>query len=268
MNLSRNLSGLVAVAVIAALTSGAFAAASVTVISNSAAVPTLDASGSIVRAYNLGDSTNINGSDPSQSSVHQTITFQDMEISGNESDPLGTAANSGTLNLSALTGDVGGVQIVTTTTGPHFGSTSGTLAPDPLFGSFIFSNATDQEVNISGLNAANDYKIQFGFGDARTQSFLDFSFDIFLDGVDSGQDITWNLADDGSSDIYALATVNVSGQSTLDFNLVANINSIGPGYSAIVVTDLGPGSVIPTPAALPAGLALIGLVAARRRRRC
>jgi len=255
---TRSISHLVAIAVIAFAGSANAASNLTTLINNQAVAPLIDQSNGFISAYDLGDAvTNINGATPGETTVQQGITMWAVETTGNHVN-----AGAGTLDITAYTSDATGINLTSTTTGPHFGSTSGTLAPDTLYGDFIFSNATDQAMNISGLDSGKSYLIQFGAGDARTQSFLDFDMSIVLDGNDTGQDMQWNTADDGTSDIYAYAAVTVAGQTSVNIDMISN-NSIGPGFSFVTISEL---EVIPAPAALPAGLALMALVGLRRRK--
>ncbi len=253
MILTKTTKTLVAAAGLALVAGTANAATSVTLFNDSATPILINQTGTLISAYDLGDSVNVNGSAPATTAVRQGMTMNTLETTGNHT----TSAN--TVNLTGYTNDVSGLSIITTTSGPHFGSVSGTLAPDQLYGSFIFSNGTDQAINVSGLNSGNSYNIQFGFGDNRTQSFLDFDFSVVIDGVDTGQDITWNTSDAGSGDIYASALVQVSGQTSMNFDLVSN-NGIGPGFSYVTVHQVPE----PSSAAL---LGLGGLALLLRRRK-
>lgn len=235
-----------------ALALPAGAATSLTIAGPSASVPTLTTTGTIVRAYNLGTGTNVNGAGSASTSVHQTITFQDIAITGNHT----TSTLPSTVGLSQYALDVGGVQISTVTSGTHFGQ--GTFG-DALFGSFIFANGSgaNQSLSITGLDNTQTYLVQVLFGDNRTQSFANWNLSVFLDGVDSGQDVVYN-ATTGSPDVYNLAAVTVSAQTSLDFRLQVN-SGAGPGISGVVV------SVIPEPStALLGGLGVLALL--RRRR--
>ena len=235
-----------------ALTAGtASAATSLTVISNAGSAPTLDTSGTMISAYNLGMGTNQNAAN-TPVTRNQGIDFMDIRTSGSHK------TSDFAVDLTGYTNDVSGLSISTSSvSGPHFGSAAG-LASDTLYGSFIYANGSglDQTINIGNLSASTSYLVQIGFGDDRTAGYLDFDFSVFLNGADKG-DIQWNTADSGA-DPYALATVLVSGETALAFELQSN-NTIGPGISFVTVQS------VPEPSTT-ALLGLGGLALIFRRR--
>ena len=241
-------------AVLAALSIPASAAISVTTLNNvNTGQPTLDTSNGFLYAYNLGMGSSANGG--AGTSVHQGVTFQDILTTGNHT----TSSPPDTVDLSLYAGDAADtIQIITTSNSTNgFGSAD--LMGGDLFGSAIYStNGTTQDIQITGLDNTKTYLVQFGGAENRNASWANFSFDVYVNGFDSGQDIAWG---DGTNSPpqYGYGAVQFDGLSSIDIELQGG----GPAFGFVTLSEV----VIPEPSsvALLGGLLGAGLFIRRRR---
>lgn len=149
---------------------------------------------------------------------------------------------------------------------------SGAFNYGDLYRDWYFDNNDSTTLEITGtvIFPSTTYSIRFWNYDTDTDT-----------GMNRKTDYTGTVGTTGSGSIVwtagAALTDNLQFSDTFDFT------SDGTGKISIFIEDFvtsGPGTIavrlpgleistapVPTPAALPAGLALIGLVAARRRRR-
>ncbi len=207
--------------------------AGVVTLSNQNVQPPVEQYGTTLYAYNLGFGTNVNGgSSPPDTSVHQGLTFTNIAITGNHAS--NGADDNGHLSLSDYADDDGDtIQIDMQTDGPHYGGGDGMNGD--LFGSGIWANSSSwQELQITGLEASKAYTVEFGSASNGTNSYNTSTLDVWVDGVDSGENIGWNVDTSPGTDDYGYGRVTFTGKTDIDIRL----NGGGPSFGFVVLSEV------------------------------
>lgn len=203
---------LVSVGVFAVRCDAAITSATVT---GSGSVPLVSSDyGVLQTALNFGGETTTNNS----------IAFFGTTVSG---DPQSATVASSPFSVSISTPSANGLRI------------DDTIAPDPLFGSEIWStNQLSISLTVSGLDPTLGYQFQFLHGDTRGQVYSNGTI-VFTDSL--GTSVNRQLTFGNSGNTYAIVTVEVSGTTSLTYDMPPA--SRGPSYSGMTVI------AIPEPAA-------------------
>jgi hypothetical protein len=228
----KNNNYLFAATALAALMTGAVANAAITVSSQSSA--------SKIAFDDTG--TEIGGVSFTTAATYDGIAFSNWTGNVTTATTFGASSVSivGTASFGTNRTGIGGIDQYTQVT-----YTSGN-AP----GSF----------SITGLDMGKTYRVQYGFVDTRNGSFP-YSVTTTLTLSDASfATQSLSIGATGTADDYELIAAEVSGTTSLLFDLPQAGNGIGPAISSFSVHE-----IIPEPSA--ALLGGIGLLALLRRRR-
>lgn len=142
------------------------------------------------------------------------------------------------------------------------------IGPDPLFETEIYAAAdpTDtQRLTISGLDPGRLYQFQLIHGDTRG-----YFFDRPVTFIDSGGNSAVTTLqfgiNDGVDKSYAVVTVNVSGSTSLIYDMPTGGIVRGPSMSGLVIHSNSEGPSVPEPTTAALGVLAVGALVLLRRR--
>jgi PEP-CTERM motif len=157
----------------------------------------------------------------------------------------------------------GPINVLATTAGGGSWATIDFSAADPLFYTVAYStNSQGYSIELTGLDVAKSYQLQFLFGDPRVT--YPHTRDVTVsDSPSLGPNTSVaTLSYGGTSlgDEFAMLTATVSGSTSFTFTSP----STGPGVGGPIIAGLVVHSVPEPSTALLGGLALLGLLCRRR----